>query len=320
MVRVGLAIVAVVLAALWLASPAWDGDEPYRPFVWRDVAAVWLACAVPLALALTHLGQRWWRREPIRAGDVGWAGLAVVVLVVPPWVYAAARQRHVAAELGQLVDQERLGEARTLARHLAAFDPLAEVRETRIDRVVGELDRRVRALEAEAANPATAPLDRARALAMLGRSGPALDALEPLTGPEADSLRGLIHETRGDWPAGVAAYRAARAALPTSGQAVRGEAYCLRKAGDYGAAEAAYRDLLALAPTAETHFLLAQFYEDAQQAEKSHHHARQAMALDPRRFRRPGEAMLDKLQTSHFGCLRVFAAEASRPRGSLLSR
>lgn len=310
MVRVGLAIAAVVLAAVWLANPVWDGDEPYRPFVWRDVAAVWLACAVPLVVA-------------IRAGDVGWVGLAAVVLFVPPWVYAAARQRHVAAELGQLVDQERLGEARTLARRLAAFDPLAEVRDTRIDQVVRELDRRVRALEAEAANPATAPLDRARALAKLGRAGPALEALEalePLTGPEADTLRGLIHEARGDWPAGIAAYRSARAAMPTSANAVRGEAYCLRKAGDYGAAEAAYRDLLALAPSAETHFLLAQFYEDAQQAEKSHHHARQAMALDPRQFRRPGEALLDKLQTSHFGCLRVFAAEAGRPRGSLLSR
>jgi tetratricopeptide (TPR) repeat protein len=312
-----------LLVAAWLWSGVWDADEPYRPFVWRDVALVWLACAVPLVAALVVLVRR-------RAVDWAWVGFGLVCLVVPPWLYVAARCRHDVAEVGNLLDQSRLGEARTLAHRVVALDPLASWNEQPLARLAADLDRRVAELEAAIADPATAPLDRAGARAMLGRTGEALAELEPVAGPEANILRGLIHETRGDWPAGLDAYRAARTALearPASGerdaglaQALRGIAYCLRKQGDYAAAEAAYHDLLKLAPTAETHFLIARFYEDAQYAEKAHHHARQAIALDPRRYRERGATLIDKLATHHFGCLQVFTAEASRSRLNVLGR
>jgi hypothetical protein len=67
--------------------------------------------------------------------------------------------------------------------------------------------------------------------------------------------------------------------------------------------------VLALAPTAESHFLLAQFYEDTQQAMKAEAHARQAMILDRRRYLAEGQNLIDKLITLHFGCWGVAAAD-----------
>ena len=71
-------------------------------------------------------------------------------------------------------------------------------------------------------------------------------------------------------------------------RATTGIAYCLRKLGRYAEAEVAYREVLALSPTADSHFLLAQFYEDAQQAGKAREHARRAIELAPDRYPKDG--------------------------------
>ena len=86
-------------------------------------------------------------------------------------------------------------------------------------------------------------------------------------------------------------------------QALTGIAYSNRKLGRLPQAEAAYQELLSLAPTADSHFLLAQFYDDTQVTTKAAYHARQAMSLDPARFNHPAHQLLDRLSTSHFGCL-----------------
>jgi tetratricopeptide (TPR) repeat protein len=132
-------------------------------------------------------------------------------------------------------------------------------------------------------------------------------------------LRGTIRENRGDWDEGLAAYRAARSAWearPPSPardagivQAATGAAYCLRKSGHYARAEAAYLELLALAPTADSHFLLAQFYEDAQQAAKAREHARRAIELAPDRYAQAGERLIKKMALNQFGCFGVYRAE-----------
>jgi len=63
-------------------------------------------------------------------------------------------------------------------------------------------------------------------------------------------------------------------------------------------------------PRAETHFLLAQFYEDAQQAESG---PRTCPAGDGGwmcdRYGQAGRRLIDKLVTFHFGCLGCFRAE-----------
>lgn len=66
--------------------------------------------------------------------------------------------------------------------------------------------------------------------------------------------------------------------------------------------------------TADSHFLLAQFYEDAQQADKARTHARRAMALAPERYQKEGEKLINRLTTFHFGCLHVLAAEKAQGR------
>jgi tetratricopeptide (TPR) repeat protein len=160
-------------------------------------------------------------------------------------------------------------------------------------------------------------ITRGRALAILGRTNEALEILGPCNESNSDRwlLEGTIRENRGEWDLGSLAYvRAATQLLagPKSQrsrliQAVRGNGYCKRKAGRYREAEAAYLHLLSLAPTAESHFLAAQFYEDAQSTSSALRHARQAMALDPDRYGEQGRKLVDKLQTLHFGCWGVYS-------------
>jgi tetratricopeptide (TPR) repeat protein len=157
---------------------------------------------------------------------------------------------------------------------------------------------------------------------MLGRTDDALTALEGMTDAEAENLRATIRESRGDWAEALDSYTAAKAAWEAAApsrpraegllRATTGVAYCQRKLGRYDEAEAAYREVVKLAPTADSHFLLAQFYEDAQQTEPAREHARRAMALAPARYERRGKELIDKLAAYHFGCLGVFAAESRR--------
>jgi len=60
---------------------------------------------------------------------------------------------------------------------------------------------------------------------------------------------------------------------------------------------------LTLAPDADSHFLLAQFYEDTQQTASARRHAQRAVALAPERYQERAEQLLNKLATFHFGCL-----------------
>jgi tetratricopeptide (TPR) repeat protein len=247
--------------------------------------------------------------------------VSALTCVLVPAVFVGARCRHDAARLDELIDQERIREAHALAEDLARLDPWRRVRDQPVANVEVILGKEVNRLEsrvAAALSPDAGPaerLERGRDLARLGRTQQALETLTPLTGADAEILRGAIHEARGDWPEGVAAYERAwtdAERSPASDArdaqiktAITGIAYCQRKAGHYDQAEITYMKLLELAPTAETHFLLARFYDDAQDAQKAHRHARRAMELAPGRYREPGEILLRKMRTSQFGCMRV---------------
>jgi tetratricopeptide (TPR) repeat protein len=247
--------------------------------------------------------------------------LACIVALLLPWSYAAARVRHDVARFGELIDLSRIGEARTSAHRLLALDAAASWREAPLSRLAADLDRAVRELTQRVVVPLAAEatsderLERARQLAMLGRTAEAGKVLSSLEGPEAISLQATIHENQGEWDAALNAYSKARAAWqsqPASAAqasglitATRGIAYSQRKSGRYAEAEATYQELLALAPTAESHFLLAQFYEDAQHSQQASLHARRAMALAPDAYREPGQQLIRKLQVYHFGCLGV---------------
>jgi len=373
-----------------VADGGWDGGRAPAPYAWADVAAVHVACAVPLALVLTLLvtssaspgGSAVVAAACLAAGLVGPAvtpppvpgavlrpavalltlsgvtlavavcsdrltgggrvgrlavpvALGAATLVVPPATFVDARCRHDLARLGEWVGQSRVGEARAVAQGLVVLAPGLGWNGRPVGEVAADLDRVVARLEQRVAVPlretATTQdrVDRGVALAMLGRTGEALDVLTPVDDPrlaaEVGILRGTVHEARGEWDAGLAAYRVGRTAWearPPSParnagilRAATGVAYGLRKAGRYAEAGAAYREVLALSPTADRHFLLAQFYEDAQQAGAAREHARRAAELAPDRYGAAADRLVARLAVYQFGCLGV-SADPGLPAGS----
>lgn len=267
-------------------------------------------------------------RESSRRRRIAMALVALVVLILLPALYVAARCRHDLAQVGELVGQERFGEAQAQATSLRLLDLRNDWEGHTPAEVTAELERRVEAIQARVAValPADASLERrlerARDLARLGRTAEALVLLPSIDDPQAASLRGTIHEARGEWELGLASYEDARERLEPRApsparlmgltQATMGMAYCQQRAGRYAEAEALYLELLTLTPTADAHFRLAQFYRDSGEAQKSQLHARRAMTLAPARYHAAGDALIRRLSVYQFGCLRVFAAE--RPR------
>lgn len=253
------------------------------------------------------------------------ASMLVVAFLVPA-TYLHARLRHAERELTELIDQSRFGEALATAQPIARLEPTLVVNGRPIREVVSALTKGVVALESQVSGPFPGDatdeirLTRARGLAILGRTDEALAVLRDCQpGLDAFLLEGTIRETRGEWTVGREKYAAARMladALPLSPtrtrrqiQALKGVAYCERKAGRTREAEAAYLELLALSPTADAHFLAAQFYDDSQSTALALKHARQAVALDPQRYSESGRKLIDKLQTVHFGCWGVYAEQ-----------
>jgi tetratricopeptide (TPR) repeat protein len=303
-------------------------SEPGLGIVLRAVPALALAAGLVLLVAV-RVGEHHRPSPALPWRRVALLGSAGVAALFPPATYLDARCRHDLVRLGEYLEQSRLGEARTLAQGLVTLDAGRTFNGRPLPEVALALDQAVKELEARVAAPLRAyptsreRADRARALAVLGRTDEALEVLQPVNdpaaAPEVENLRGTIHETRGEWESGLAAFRAARDAWelrPTSPARVAGAlhaqtgiAYCLRKSGRYAEAEAAYREVLDLSPTADAHFLLAQFYEDAQQAQAAREHARKAIELAPDRYGPVGARLIAKLTVSQFGCLGVYDAE-----------
>ncbi|MGN6134777.1 MAG: hypothetical protein ACTHOU_09765 [Aureliella sp.] len=252
--------------------------------------------------------------------------LALAALVVPPTMYVEGRCHHDLARVADLLEQSRLGEANILIEKLLALQPAAKLQGRPVRELAANLQRIIADLDSHVASPLTdnatdeSRMERAQQLAILGKTSLAIAALDALhtssPSPEVCGLYGTIYEMRAQWAVARDWYRRANRgwqASPPSPQrsdglqkATTGVAFCERKLGRYIEAEAAWQELLALAPTADSHFLLAQFYEDTQQASRAHFHARQAMALAPLRYGEPGRKLIDKLVTQHFGCLSVY--------------
>jgi tetratricopeptide (TPR) repeat protein len=310
-VCLSIAAIAVFLSVvlMLLVSPA---TQSLAPHAQRAAPALGFA----LAAALSWLATR---RAPTPPSAAHLAIAAAAVLFVPP-LYIQARAQSDLRRLGEQLEQMRLGEAQVLVQNLARLDPALQFDGRPIGEVALRIDRAVDDVAARALVPLPHDVNdeqllaRARDLAMLNftdQAVAAIDAADRLhPSAAAANLRGAIQATRGEWSAGLAAYGRARQLHKQGGagepaeliQAVTGIAFCQRKLGNNPAAAAAYAELVALSPTADSHFLLAQFYDDTQQAALAGQHARQAMALDPARYTQRGSKLIDKLRTTQFSC------------------
>jgi tetratricopeptide (TPR) repeat protein len=290
-----------------------------------DVWAVQLLCILPLAASLVRLLRQ---RFAITRGLAWTLAAQLLLLFGIPWIYCQAHLRDDLEQLQSLLEQSRLGEARTIANCILRFNPAASLQDIPVKGLAADLGRDVNLLEARSASPlppgADLPsrIDRAKDLAMLGQTSAALAVLprsaEVARSPAACALLGTIRESRAEWRLALAWYGRAHLAWKleppsaerTAGliQAATGIGFTQRKLGRYREAEAAYHQVLTLSPTAQSHFLLAQFYEDTQHAALAQHHAHTAANLDPVRYQEASQQLTDKLITLHFGCWTAYRA------------
>lgn len=313
-------ILLVVMGALLIGIPAASiSFAMAHAWLMRTALALLMVLLPAMAIAAVSSQRLHFNYTSDRWLYAGAAGLTLLVL---PVLYVEARSRHDANQVMELVGQMRFGEARLAAAQLHGLNPLIALRNRQpLSELVAQLETVVHDLEARVAvrlspvSTRAARLERAQALAMLGRTDEALSLLQTL--PDSDlamnNLYATILENTNAWAQARDRYFRAHAgwqsAAPTEErlagimQACQGLGYCERKLGRIAAAEAAYLELLAVAPTAENHFLLAQFYEDTQRSSQAYTHARRAIQLNPRQFQDDGQKLINKLATSHFGCL-----------------
>ena len=253
------------------------------------------------------------------------AACCLILLALVPQVYLDARGRHDAEQYLSLRQQSRLGEASSLLRRMLILDPTIRKDGRFLRREKSELDREIDSLNRQASTelPATASLNqrlqRARVLAMLGHTNDAINILleksETTNSVEACSLLGTMHENQHDWNSAIRFYGTAEILLKSTPgdtsasaeahQVAMGSAYCYRRLGRLSEARACYLRLLEINPNADTHFLLAQFFEDIQETSSAQHHALEAARLDSNRYRERGHQLIKKMRALHFRCLSV---------------
>lgn len=250
---------------------------------------------------------------------------AAMVLILIPMTYQNARCRHEAGQVTELLEQSRIGEARYRLDRLLAMDFNYQHNGELIRREHSDLKTTVSILskrcESELSQTATidAYIERARDLAMLGRVKQASAILYATGVSESNAdvcgLLAIISENQNQWEAALTLYLNCQTvwqAIPEERRqsdgmyaAIRGTAYCCRKLGRIQQAEEEWLKLLAFSPTADTHFLLAQFYEDIQQTAKAHHYATKAAEISPSGYRAKADALIKKMRQLHFGCFRL---------------
>lgn len=317
------ALTAGIALVLATAASAVGWQEFPAPFYWLDIAVVYFLAALPLAatLASALLPQA----NKAQANLIAIVAFDIAALVCIPNLYVHARIQHDISRSIGYVQQSRYGAASHLIHRTLKLSPHATWNGKSLSAVAETIDQVVARIEGSIASPLPSNakdqqrIERAEALAMLGHNRQALDLLEASPSLASDAracnLQGTIYETQRHWRPARDWYRKSKQVWQETGEssdstpglarAITGVAFCERKLGHLREAEAAWQELLSLIPTADSHFLLAQFYEDTQQTDKAQFHAQQAMKLDPTHYVEPGRHLLGKLATSHFGCVGI---------------
>lgn len=277
-------------------------------------------------------------REPNRFAIRSLSLLLVFIplITIVASAYTAERIRYHEKKIGEYLSQYRLMEAREILARLKILDPDRKVNNRPLFLLTRDLDQELDSLREEASHlrtqlanasgrkPAEAErlrIQLAQNLAILGRRDKAIADLTALTQQNPQNARALnllatMWEHQENWEESLRYRKKAknrllqRSASPEQTSelvmAWKGIAYAQRKQGCYREAEAAYQTVLEIAPSAEHHFLMAQFYEDAQQGEKAQFHADQAAKLNPPSFRERADQLVDGMRETQFGCWSIF--------------
>lgn len=288
-------------------------------------ALLWPVCRRGRSRAAELCGERW-------INVAAAAGMSVVL----PLLILDQHEEFLSRQAEEFLQAGRLGEAAAISRTrltwfgdglpprnvLAAASGFLQPLNRWSD-VVRVLEQEVKPLELEVRrldreSTAIARLRRSRLLAVLGRRTAARQHLKdlqrhPVLARDAELLSGLLDQADERWIDSEGhferAARLSRSAPPEMWndgnplkQALLGQAFAARKLGRFADAERALLAAVDLQPSAADHFLLAQFYEDAQRSDLAADHAQRARELAPSTYQGPSAALINRLATSHLGC------------------
>jgi len=254
-------------------------------------------------------------------------GTLLLAAWVLPQAYAHLTARAQLQSLEAALQGDRWQLARQHVTVVLACDPQAIVLQQPLSTVVTLLDDRIQVLQKIIRQPLPVnahPSDigqHVTALMQLDQNQLALQAMRPLTTPPYSvpvvlDYCGLCCQRLEQWHDSQRWYKRSlklwqqQPPGPERNAAVlsawKGIAFALRRLDQPAAAEQIYLTALKNVPSAELHFLLAQFYEDQQQTSLAAEHARQAATLSPATYRRLAQELIDRMSHAHIGCLQTF--------------
>lgn len=323
---VGFTTLGVSSAILGICSSNGLAMPILSPF-----ALSWI-CLLLLSISLAAMVGGRASLETARNSAWRVSAMTMFMAFVVPLTYAHAASVQERERFVEALKAQRYQLARSQSQIALAVEPNAFVLETPIHTIVEELDKQIQQLERFVqqrlpANPNSAQIgQRAIALMHLDRNQAALDLLGPIASPNvpiALDYCGLCTQRLEMWTESATYYEQARdhwksqPASPQRSQALvsayRGIAFAERKLDHANAATEAYLNALALAPSAEIHFLLARHYEEQQMTSQARDHVEKAMQLAPDEFGQQGQDLLDKMALTHFGCLQLGRQPSTSP-------
>lgn len=324
-VCLGISVLAWSLSALWIDR--FSGENLWPLILQQLLVLVPFVWGLSLFMQPLFPSKRRVEIEQSRENDHASSRLlwlsTLCLALFPAGVYRMSRVQAAQDQLHQFQSQMRIGEFVALSEDMLVIAPAVKYQERLLMRVVLDWEHQRRQLTDSFPQFPEAE-QKARVLAMLGRRREALALLDLNSLGETRSvsrclLAATIFEHEQDWTQSCFWYEQARTQLnesdrdsiPMLAAAYRGLGFCQRKQGEYRQAEAAYLSLLKLDPSAETHFLLAQFYQDTQVGEQAAYHLDQAVRLSEQQYAELATEMRARLQSHQFSCFQLWRSSNS---------
>lgn len=333
----GLAALPILMPVVGSALAAHDAGYAMRLFarvaICLALELFWCLAVELLLASRMALSQR--EHSSSLPQKAYWAGLAAAVAILLPAVYGLELSRRQTAQAGELIERQQIVAAAAIAGRLAAIgSPRTisgappRVAQAHLRKKITELER-FAAVTASGTDRGENRLERARALAMLGRAAEAQACVAPLAerNPDAALLLAAILQELQQWDESTRWYRAgmrlAVEELPPAEatsrrvRAINGLAFNARSAGQYAEAEAAYLAGLAEIPAAAAHFhyQLGRHHQMGGRPARAAEHLRSAAQLAPQQYAEPAAAMLKQLASETPACLLGSGASLRRDPG-----